>query len=214
MKLLDELDPEDSLSEILFGLIMVLTFTLGAGIAAGQGAPKGIIVSAVGCNVAWGVIDAFFYVMGSWFNRSQRARVIGGFRRNPDKAKALAAIAGELGPMLGSVRESDRKALYENVYQAIAHAKPTGARVTRDDLNGALAVFVLVTATAIPAAIPFFFIDDHYTALRVSNFLLVALMFGVGFFWAKYTQANPWLAGLGLTLIGLVLVGIAILLGG
>jgi VIT1/CCC1 family predicted Fe2+/Mn2+ transporter len=191
VRLLDELDPEDSLFEILFGLIMVLTFTLGAGIAAGQGAPKGIIVAAVGCNVAWGVIDAFFYIMGAWFSRSQRARVIGRFRTNPDKAEALAAIAEQLDPELGPVQESDRKALYESVYQSIAHARPTGVRITRADLNGALAVFVLVTTTAIPAAIPFFFIDDHHTALRVSNFLLIALMFAVGFSWARFTEANP-----------------------
>jgi VIT1/CCC1 family predicted Fe2+/Mn2+ transporter len=50
--------------------------------------------------------------------------------------------------------------------------------------------------------------------LRSSNLLVVGLLFVVGYYWAKYIDARPWAAGLGLTGLGLALVAVAILLGG
>ena len=41
--------------------------------------------------------------------------------------------------------------------------------MTRDDLLGALVCFWLVFFASFPAAIPFFFFDDPWIALRVSN---------------------------------------------
>src|SRR4051794_1447908 len=58
------LDPASRLGEVLFGLIMVLSMTLTAEIAAGGHAPaRELIFAAVGCNIAWGLIDAFMYLM-------------------------------------------------------------------------------------------------------------------------------------------------------
>ena len=53
-----------------------------------------------------------------------------------------------------------------------------------------------------------------WIGLRVSNFLLVGLLFLVGYRWARFTDASPWRVAFGLTSIGLVLVAIAIALGG
>ena len=61
------IDPATSLSEILFGLIMTLTFTLGAGIVIqeeGREGAREMLVAILGCNLAWGVIDGLFYLMG------------------------------------------------------------------------------------------------------------------------------------------------------
>ncbi len=48
------LDPGDRLAEALFGLIMVLTVTLGAGVAVKDdpGAARQLLVAALGCNIA------------------------------------------------------------------------------------------------------------------------------------------------------------------
>ena len=56
--------------------------------------------------------------------------------------------------------------------------------------------------------------DDKLQSLRASNGILLGLLFFCGYFWARYTGVNRWLAGLAMTLIGLVLVVAAILLGG
>jgi len=57
------IDPATSLTEILFGLIMTLTFTLGAGIVVqdeGREGARQLPIAALGCNIAGGIIDAAF----------------------------------------------------------------------------------------------------------------------------------------------------------
>jgi hypothetical protein len=57
-------------------------------------------------------------------------------------------------------------------------------------------------------------IDDARLALRVSNAVLVALLFFTGYWWARYTVSKPWLVGVSFLVIGIVLVAAAIALGG
>ncbi len=75
-------------------------------------------------------------------------------------------------------------------------------------------MFLLVFATALPAIAPFLVIDDAWLALRLSNLLMTGLLFAAGYCWARYTNANPWLVGFGVMALGVVLVAIAIALGG
>src|SRR5277367_5374783 len=72
------LDPASRLVEILCGLIMVLTFTLGTGVTVGHepGAARHILLAALGCNAAWGLIDGVMYIMNSVYERGRRARLI------------------------------------------------------------------------------------------------------------------------------------------
>ena len=63
-------------------------------------------------------------------------------------------------------------------------------------------------------AIPFLLFDDARLALRISNAVLLALLFVTGYFWARFTLGKPWLVGLTLLLGGLALVAVAIALGG
>jgi VIT1/CCC1 family predicted Fe2+/Mn2+ transporter len=96
----------------------------------------------------------------------------------------------------------------------ISGAKIRTATLTKEDWYGALACFWLVFLSCLPAAIPFLIFSEPRFALRVSNFLLVALLFLVGWSWARYAGTHGLVAGLGMVAIGLALVGTAILLGG
>lgn len=51
-------DPLERLSEFLFGLIIVLSFTLDAGLVVGEGeqATRQMLLAIVGCNIAWGLL--------------------------------------------------------------------------------------------------------------------------------------------------------------
>jgi hypothetical protein len=58
------LDPISRTSEILFGLIMVLSFTCSFSVVnAGRSDVREMLLGALGCNIAWGVIDGFFYLL-------------------------------------------------------------------------------------------------------------------------------------------------------
>ena len=212
------LAPNESLTEAVAGLIMVLTFTLAASIVTddGQDAARKALLGAIGCNVAWGIIDAVLYVMDSVFERNRRVRLAHAIASVPDEPAAMAAIQHELDPYLASVTlPEDREQLYQHIRSSLVEGRlPQRTGVLRDDVVGAMAVFCVVLAAALPAVLPLALINNPWLALRVSNLLVVGLLFIVGYRWAKYVDANPWLTGFGLMGLGLALVGVAIPLGG
>ncbi|HEX8892086.1 MAG TPA: hypothetical protein VF783_02120 [Terriglobales bacterium] len=54
-----QLDSIERSSEVLFGLIMVLTFTGSFRITGGDhNSADRMLLAALGCNLAWGIIDA------------------------------------------------------------------------------------------------------------------------------------------------------------
>jgi hypothetical protein len=211
------LDPGETLGELLFGLIMVLTFTMAARFftAKEELDAHELVIGAIGCNIAWGVIDAVLFVLGSLFHRSRRARFLRELQSAGSETEALAIVQEEfeLGSDFQAVRPQDAARLHRSILSAAAHAGPrTGLRW--EDLAAAFVVFFLVSATALPGVIPFMLLGNSYLALRLSNILLVGLLFLVGYRWARYTDSNPWRIGLSLTALGLSLVIVAIALGG
>jgi hypothetical protein len=212
------LDPGETLGEVLFGLIMVLTFTVGAGLLLEEEGfdARELIVATVGCNVAWGVIDAVLFLLGILFQRSRRARFYNALRGVADDAAALATIREEFSledePLVAL--PEDRARFHQAIRDLTAHAAPARARLLPRDLVGAFVVFALVSATALPGVLPFFLLGNSELALRLSNLVLILLLFVVGYWWAHYTDARPWRVGLGVMLLGIALVLVAIPLGG
>jgi VIT family len=212
------LDPATSLAEILFGLIMTLTFTLGAGIIIedeGREGARELLIAIIGCNIAWGIIDAALYIVGELFGRGRLRRLGQMIRGAPTKVEAESLVAGELDDYLSEVTsESDRKALYARIADNVRSRPPAPNPVTKSDLMGAFWSFWLVFLASLPAAIPFMMFDDARFALRVSNAILLALLFISGYLWARYTVSRPWLVGLCFLVAGIALVLAAIALGG
>jgi VIT1/CCC1 family predicted Fe2+/Mn2+ transporter len=211
------LEPGESLSEVLFGLVMTLTFTLGAGMMVKEdpNAARDLLIATVGCNVAWGIIDAAFYVTGNLFERARLKRLGAAIRSAASDEVAAAIIESELDDMVGlTVHSDERTDLYRRMARHVRGSQPRPIGLTRADFFGAIASFWLVFFASIPAALPFVFIGDAWIALRVSNAILICLLFVAGFRWARYTTLHPWLTGLTFTVAGVVLVVIAISLGG
>jgi hypothetical protein len=211
------LDPTEILGEILFGLIMVLTFTLGAGLIVKEGAEatREMLWGILGCNVAWGIIDGAMYVMNSVFERSRKARVLQSIQKAASEKDALALVERELDPGLEPLAPlEERTHLYRAVLKRLLKVTPQRARVKREDVYAAIAIFWLVFLSSIPAVVPFLVFRDRFVALRVSNFLLLTMLFLVGYRLARAIQSNPWIVGSMMLLVGLVMVAIAIVLGG
>ena len=211
------LDHASRLGEILFGLIMVLTVTLTAGLTAdsGRAGVRQLLHTSVGCNIAWGIIDAVMYVMNCMVQRSGRARLVQAVQRAPNRTAALDIIREEVEASFEPLAEAgNREAVYESILQHVAHARTAKTRITKKDLYGAVACFWLVFISCLPAAVPFLFFSNPGRALRVSNFLLIGMLFVAGHKWAQYVNTNRLLAGLAMVTIGLALVGVAVLLGG
>lgn len=212
------LDPATSLGELLFGLIMTLTFTLSAGIMLqeeGREGARQLLIATIGCNIAWGIIDGALYMVGQLFERGRRGRVMQRVREAKGNDDAVALVAAELDDMVAGVTTADeRQGLYRRIVDQVRTGVIPPNRITREDFFGAIASFWLVFLASLPAAVPFLFIDEAWVALRVSNAILLALLFYVGYAWARHTMAKPVLTGFVFLIGGLALVVIAIALGG
>ena len=214
------LDPASTLGEVLFGLIMTLTFTLGAGIIIedeGREGARQLLIALIGCNIAWGLIDGVLYLAGQLFDRGRLRRIGQAVRGAADQRSAVTIVAGELDEMLDHVTSpAERQELYARVATNLRSgaSPPKPNTISRADVVGAFTSFWLVVVSSIPAAIPFLVFDNARFALRVSNAILLAMLFVIGYWCARYTVAKPWLVGLALLVGGIALVVVAIALGG
>jgi VIT1/CCC1 family predicted Fe2+/Mn2+ transporter len=210
------LDPDESLGELLFGLIMALTVTLGVHLLSPEdlSRPQDLAVALVGCNVAWGIIDAALYLLGSVFARNQRVHFMRKLHTLPE-ASALRAIREEYGLDDAHLAiEQDLATFYRAALDVLRHAKVERARLRGKDWLAALMIVFLVTVTAVPGAVPILLVDEPGLALRLANLLQIGLLFAVGYHWARYSGANPWRTGAAIVGFGVALVGISIALGG
>ena len=169
------LDPVERLSEILFGLIMAMTFTGSIHAAAEHDEIRELLVGAIGCNIAWGIVDAVMYLMNTLVER---------------------------GRELMRQRALQRSGV------------PAAPRLTAQDWRAAVGVFLLVCLSTFPLVIPFLIFKDVHWALVISNAVAIAMLFGTGYSLARYGGLRPWVTGFSMVVLGLVLVGIAIALGG
>ena len=212
------LDPADRLEEVLCGLIMVLDFTLIAGLTAGSGKQgvRHLLIAALGCNVAWGIIDGALYVAGNVTARRQRFHLLSTIRDAPNLSAAFSAINAQLDSLLEPATSAeDRTRICQAFLPALSRIEMPEVGLIKDDVYGMAAIFLIDLAAVFPAVIPFLiFSSEPRFALRVSNALLIASLFVAGFLWGKHTGSNGYLTGCCAMLIGLALVGVAIALGG
>ena len=208
------LAPIERFSEILFGLIMVLTFTGSLSAAAsGRTEVRTMLIGALGCNLAWGIIDAIFYLLNTLAERGHSIVALRRLRTTADPAEAHAVIAEELPPGVVSVLRPEE---LETLRQRLTALPEPPARIPfhRDDFRGALAVFLLVFLSTFPVAIPFLVMSDAMRALRISNAIAIVLLFLGGYNLAKYSGSRPWRLGLVMVGIGCALVALTIAVGG
>jgi hypothetical protein len=208
------LDPIDRLSEILFGLIMVLTFTGSLSIAqAGREDVRTMLIGALGCNIAWGIIDATFFLMAATAARNAILRAWDTVRQSADPHVGRQTVANALPPVIASVLTVDE---LESVRQRLIALPepPRRLHLDRATWRGAFAVFVLVVVVMFPVALPFMFVSDAVRALRVSNLIAIVMLFAVGFAFARQTGHRPWVVGALMVLLGVALVSLTIALGG
>src|SRR5262245_607616 len=137
------LDPIDRVSEVLFGLIMVLTFTGSLSVAqAGRDDVRAMLIGALGCNLAWGIIDGILYLMGCLADRGRGLMALHAVRKADDPQQAQRVIAEALPPLIASVVQP---AEYEALRQRLRQLPepPARASLSKDDWLGGLGVLLI-----------------------------------------------------------------------
>jgi len=208
------LEPNDRIAEVLFGLIMVLTFTGSLSVAeADRAEVRAMLIGALGCNLAWGLIDAVLYLMGSLSGKGTGLRMFRAVREASDPNMARHLIADALPPVVASVMEP---AELETMRQRLTQLPepPARVRLRKDDWFGALGIFLLVFVSTFPVVIPFIVMHDVGPALRVSNAIAIVLLFVLGYAFGRNAARHPWGMGISMVALGTSLVGMTIALGG
>lgn len=208
------LDPIDRISEVLFGLFMVLTFTGTLSVVdSGRDEVRDMLVAAIGCNIAWGFVDGVMYVLRNLVERGRKLRLVLAVREATRPEQAYRLIGQELGPLAGALGAAELERLRRWIVDQPPQAVPSVAP-TRRDLLGAAAVFLLVFLSTFPVVLPFVFIDDPALAKRVSAGVALLMLFACGCGWGRHAGRKPWRTGVMMVLLGVAVEGVVIALGG
>jgi hypothetical protein len=206
------LDPIDRLSEVMFGLLMALTFTGTMSVALGAGATvRDILLAAIGCNIAWGLVDATVFLLTTATERGRdRARLAEIRAAEGDAARALAraALPGDAGDSL----QDDE---VDMILGWLRRQPPAARRLlTGGDLRSAVLIFLLVTGATWPPILPFLLTDQVPLAMRLSNATAVLMLFGIGWFLDREIHEGSRVMRWTIPVVGVIMVAVTIALGG
>lgn len=207
------LDPVDRISEILFGLIMAVTIVGSLSIAtAGSNEVRSAMVAALGCNLAWGLVDAVMYLVRTLTertrNRTLAKQVIGAETTTAHRLieetlpEHVAAITGP------EELEGMRRRL-------VVLAAPDRAGLRSRDYLEATGIFLLVVLATFPVVLPFMLIADAARAMQVSRLVTLAMLFLAGHALGRYAgHTHPARTGALMLLLGAALIVAVMALGG
>jgi VIT1/CCC1 family predicted Fe2+/Mn2+ transporter len=181
---------------------MALTITGAVSVAtADHFEIRTMLFAALGCNLAWGIIDGGMYLMACIGERGRNAVVAQAVRETTNREDAQRTIADELPPFLRSIFQP---AQLELIRERINQTPPSNVRpgLTGHDWLGALGVCILVVLSAFPVVIPFIVFEDARLALRTSNAFAVVSLFICGYLFARHAGLWPWTTGVIMVAVG------------
>ncbi|MFO1313191.1 MAG: VIT1/CCC1 transporter family protein [Burkholderiales bacterium] len=210
------LDPIERISEILFGLIMAVTIVGAVSIATpGPDDIRTVTLAAFGCNLAWGLVDAVMFLVGIVTERN-RHRVLAIRIRAAEPEVAHRLIRQAMPEYMGALVGADA---IDAMRRRLAELPPVSHtflwNLTSRDYQAALSVFWMVVVATFPVVLPFVLTSDATLAIRLSRVITLVMMFLAGYALGKYCgDAKPWIAGLTMAVLGVVLIAVVKALGG
>jgi VIT1/CCC1 family predicted Fe2+/Mn2+ transporter len=208
------LEPMERIAEILFGVIMTLTFTCTLAVeTADRLQVRTMLIGALGCNLAWGIIDAGVYLITRINTESRKVAAVRAIREAADGRAARQILANSFNPALASALSNEQlESMRQNLRQM---PKPLQRpKLTKRDWLGAGGLCLLCFVSTLPIALPFIFVSDARLALRISNAVAVALLALCGYAFGYRSGIPPWVTALVMVAFGAAMVGVAIALGG
>ena len=213
------LSPVERISEMLFGLFMALTF-VGAVSAATSGREelRTMFIAALGCNLAWGLVDAIMYLVRTATDRARSQAFMRAVQTAGDASTGRTLVERRLSERIALRISADlfSAAEIEALRARIAALPPVAVRprLERDDLLADLGIFLIVVVSTLPVVLPFLVIADVGTAKYVSRAVALAMLFFGGLVLGHYAGYGSWKAGLTMMGLGTGLVIVINTLGG
>ena len=208
------LSPIDRVSELLFGLFMALTFVGAVSVAeAGQDEIRKMFAAALGCNLAWGLVDAVMYLVRTVTDRGRSLTLVRSVRAAADAETGRRLIESSLSRGGASlVSEAEIEAIRGRIVARTS--VPARPALHWNDLLAAVGIFLIVVASTFPVVLPFLLIQDVATAKFASRAIALAMLFFGGLALGRFAGYGSWKAGLLMAGLGTALVAAIRALGG
>jgi VIT1/CCC1 family predicted Fe2+/Mn2+ transporter len=207
------LETTDRISEVLYGLLICLTFTGTIRISTGGTQElNSLLWAALGGSFAWALSDAIMYLVNIQLERGHELAKLKKIVSAMNSENARNEVKKGIHPFIDLMDDNQIDALIENLRkQPELPSKPS--LVGKDFLISA-EIFVLVFTGTLPVAAPFFLIENVALAVWISNTAVLLMLFIGGFILAKYAGFKPITTACWFTAIGVFLISAIILLGG
>lgn len=208
------LSPVDRVSELLFGLFMALSFVGAVSVAeSGREQIRAMFIAALGCNLAWGLVDAVMYLVRTISDRGRTLSLARAVRSARDAASGRQLIARSLSrDVAGFFATEEVEAIRLRI--VALHDLPERPQLEWNDLRAALAVFLLVVVATFPVVLPFAVFSDVMTAKNVSRAIALTMLFVGGLGLGRYAGYGSWRVGVLMAGLGTALVAAIQALGG
>jgi VIT1/CCC1 family predicted Fe2+/Mn2+ transporter len=207
------LHPIDRVSEMIFGLFMALTFVGVVSMAtADREEIRTMLIAALGCNLAWGLVDAVMYLVRTIADRGRLLTLTRSIREADAEAGRRILHEALSTPVAKLMSTTEIEAMRGRLLALVD--LPARPRLMRGDFLAAFGVFLIVVASTFPVALPFVFIEDAGTALFVSRAIALAMMFMGGLALGRYAGYGSWKTGFMMAGLGTVVMVIVVALGG
>jgi VIT1/CCC1 family predicted Fe2+/Mn2+ transporter len=200
------LSPVDRVSEMLFGLFMALTFIGAVSVAeSGSEQIREMFIAALGCNLAWGLVDAVMYLVRTVTDRGRLLSLVRSVQAASDGNVGARIIQQSLSrPAAGLLSTAEVEAVRLRI--VALSSLPARPRLGAQDLLAALGIFLLVVVATFPVVLPFALIQDVELAKSASRAIALAMLFFGGLALGRYAGYGSWrvgcmMAGLGTALV-------------
>ncbi len=204
-------------SEPMFGVIMVVCFTsvLRAYPNLAEKVIGTVLLSALFCCIAWGLVDGIFYAWEAHYELDKKKKLQARVRAASDPEKTRELVEDDLGDsIVDFMDEADKEQIYQIIEKKV-HKVDLGGVSIKEDVTTVLIAFGLVVGSSIIVMLPFLLFSPVMTALKISNVTGIFLLFFMGFWREEDKRASKKLITGGFTaLVALIITVVTIVLGG
>jgi VIT1/CCC1 family predicted Fe2+/Mn2+ transporter len=207
------LSPFERGSEIIFGILMAISVTAAAEIgSSGESSVRELLIAALGCNLAWGLIDGVIYLLQLQFERHRQHRMVLELRDIESEDAFRERVAAEVPTLVAQAMTADSFAYIRRAVRAYAQVRP--AFWSRQEFAAAGAICALVFGSTFPLVLPFMVMQDPQLAVRASHAIAIGMLFILGWKLGRWSGASAFGSGAVLALVGVVLAVLCVALGG
>lgn len=208
------LSPVDRVSELLFGLFMALSFVGAVSVAeSGREDIRQMFAAALGCNLAWGLVDAVMYLVRTVTDRGRWLSLVRSVRATADAEIGRRLISDALSRVGAKFMMAAELEAVRGRILALASV-PARPVLLKDDLLAAVAIFLLVVAATFPVVLPFLLMQDVGIAKTLSRAIALGMLFIGGLALGRYAGYGSWRVGFIMAGLGIALVAAIMALGG